>query len=161
MERIPLTHAGFNELEAELKKLKAEDRPAVIDAIDEARKHGDLKENAEYHSAREKQGFIEGRIKELETIISRAEVIDHTKFDGEKIRFGATITVADVETDEETTYQIVGKPEADITRRKISIDSPMAKSLIGKETGDDVQVQAPGGVKEYEIVEVLYIAHKS
>ena len=156
MERIPMTVEGCAQLEIELKNLKSVERPAVIEAIAEAREHGDLSENAEYHAAREKQGFIEGRIKELEAVISVAEVIDPKKLSGDVVRFGATVMVADEETDEETTYQIVGQHEANLEGGKISVGSPLARGLIGKTLGDSVEVRTPGGSKSYEIVEVEY-----
>jgi len=156
MERIPMTAEGCAQLEEELKNLKSVERPAVIAAIAEAREHGDLSENAEYHAAREKQGFIEGRIKELEAVISVAEVIDPKTLSGDIVRFGATVMVADEETDEETTYQIVGQHEADLEGGKISISSPLARGLIGKSLGDSVEVRTPGGAKSYEIIEVDY-----
>jgi transcription elongation factor GreA len=155
MEKIPMTRAGFAALDEELRKLKAEERPAVIRAIAEAREHGDLSENAEYHAAREKQSFIEGRIKELEAIISRAEVIDPARLSG-AIKFGATITLVDSETETERTYQIVGEVEADIEKGLLNIRSPLARALIGKEEGDSVEVRTPGGEKSYEIVSVRY-----
>jgi transcription elongation factor GreA len=151
-----MTAEGCAQLEAELKNLKSVERPAVIAAIAEAREHGDLSENAEYHAAREKQGFIEGRIKELEAVISVAEVIDTTQLSGDVVRFGATVMVADEETDEETTYQIVGQHEAKLEAGKISISSPLARGLIGKSLGDSVEVRTPGGIKSYEIIEVEY-----
>jgi transcription elongation factor GreA len=146
MEKIPMTRAGFTALDEELKVLKSVERPAVIRAIAEAREHGDLSENAEYHAAREKQSFIEGRIKELEAVISLADVIDPTKLSG-AIKFGATVALVDEETGEEKTYQIVGEPEADIERGLLNIRSPLARSLIGKEKGDSVDVKTPGGQK--------------
>ena len=155
MEKIPLTRAGFERLEAELKKLKTEDRPAIIRAISEAREHGDLSENAEYHSAKEKQSFIEGRIKELESVISLAEVIDPSKLSG-AIKFGATVKLVDEDTDEEKTYQIVGEYEADLEAGRLNIKSPLARALIGKEEGDSVEVRTPGGEKSYEILDVTY-----
>ena len=155
MEKIPLTRAGFERLEAELKKLKSEDRPAIIRAISEAREHGDLSENAEYHSAKEKQSFIEGRIKELESVISLAEVIDPSKLSG-AIKFGATVKLVDEDTDEEKTYQIVGEYEADLEAGRLNIKSPLARALIGKEEGDSVEVRTPGGEKSYEILDVTY-----
>jgi len=151
-----MTVEGCAQLEIELKNLKSVERPAVIEAIAEAREHGDLSENAEYHAAREKQGFIEGRIKELEAVISVAEVIDPKKLSGDVVRFGATVMVADEETDEETTYQIVGQHEANLEGGKISVGSPLARGLIGKTLGDSVEVRTPGGSKSYEIVEVEY-----
>ena len=155
MEKVPLTRAGFVALDHELKKLKSVERPAVIRAIAEAREHGDLSENAEYHAAREKQSFIEGRIKEVESILSRAEVIDPSKFSG-SIKFGATVTLVDEDTDEEKTYQIVGEPEADIEKGKLNIRSPLARALIGKEEGDSVEVRTPGGERSYEILRILF-----
>jgi len=156
MEKIPMTRAGHSALDSELRNLKSVERPAVIRAIAEAREHGDLSENAEYHAAREKQSFIEGRIKELEGILSRAEVIDPTKLSG-SIKFGATVTVVDDDTDEEKTYQIVGEPEADIERGLLNIRSPLARALIGKDEGDTAEVRTPGGEKSYEIVNIRYV----
>lgn len=155
MEKIPLTRLGAELLEIEMKNLKSIERPAVIKAIAEARELGDLKENAEYHSAREKQGFIEGRIKELESVLGRAEIIDPTNLSG-TVKFGATITLVDEDTDEENTYQIVGEPEADIEKGKLNIRSPLARSLIGKEEGDSIDVRTPGGIKSYEIISVNF-----
>ncbi|MAR05336.1 MAG: transcription elongation factor GreA [Planktomarina sp.] len=155
MEKIPLTRLGAELLETEMKNLKSIERPAVIKAIAEARELGDLKENAEYHSAREKQGFIEGRIKELESVLGRAEIIDPTNLSG-TVKFGATITLVDEDTDEENTYQIVGEPEADIEKGKLNIRSPLARSLIGKEEGDSIDVRTPGGIKSYEIISVNF-----
>ncbi len=156
MDKIPLTRAGFDKLEAELKTLKSVERPAIIQAIAEAREHGDLSENAEYHSAKEKQSFIEGRIKELEGVISLAEVIDPTKLSG-AIKFGATVQMVDEDTDEERVYQIVGEYEADIESGKLNLKSPLARALIGKEEGDSVEVRTPGGEKSYEILKVSYV----
>ncbi|MEM1151572.1 MAG: transcription elongation factor GreA [Pseudomonadota bacterium] len=156
MEKIPMTRGGFDKLDAELKHLKSVERPAIITAIAEARELGDLKENAEYHSAREKQGFIEGRIKELEAIIGLAEVMDPTKLSG-AIKFGATVEIVDEDTDEEKTYQIVGEPEADIESGKLNIKSPLARALIGKEEGDSVEVRTPGGTRSYEILSIKFI----
>ncbi|WP_107496752.1 transcription elongation factor GreA [Thalassobius sp. I31.1] len=155
MEKIPMTRGGFTALEQELKNLKTVERPSVIKAIAEAREHGDLSENAEYHSAREKQSFIEGRIKEIEAIISLAEVIDPTTLSG-AIKFGATIKIFDEDTDEEKTYQIVGEPEADIESGMLNIKSPLARGLIGKEEGDSVEVRTPGGLRSYEVLEIHY-----
>ncbi len=155
MEKIPMTAEGFAQVEAELKRLKSVERPAIIAAISEAREHGDLSENAEYHAAKEKQSFNEGRIKELEATISLAQVIDTSKMSGDTVRFGAHVLLAD-DDDDEKTYQIVGEPEADIEKNKISIASPLAKAIIGKSVGDAIQVSAPGGMREYEIVEVKY-----
>jgi len=156
MEKIPLTSRGFKELDAELKVLKSVERPAVIKAIAEAREHGDLSENAEYHAAREKQSFIEGRIKELESIIGLADVIDVAKMSG-SIKFGATVTLVDEDTDEEKTYQIVGEPEANIEKNLLNIKSPIARALIGKEEGDSVEVKAPGGARSYEVLDVKFV----
>lgn len=155
MEKMPMTRAGYTALETELKQLKSVERPAVIQAIAEARELGDLKENAEYHSAREKQGFIEGRIKELEGVLSLAEVIDPTSLSG-AIKFGATVTMVDEDTDEEKTWQIVGEHEANIEKGLLNIKSPIARALIGKEDGDSVEVRTPGGIKSYEILEIQY-----
>lgn len=156
MEKIPLTTKGFKKLDAELKVLKSERRPAVIRAIAEAREHGDLSENAEYHAAREEQSHIEGRVKELESIISLADVIDVTKLSG-TVKFGATVEIVDEDTDVEKTYQIVGEPEADIEANLLNLKSPLARALIGKEEGDSVEVRTPGGGKSYEILSVKYI----
>lgn len=156
MEKVPMTAEGLSPLQEELKRLKSEERPAVIKAISEAREHGDLSENAEYHAAKERQGFIEGRIGELEDIISRADVIDVSKLSGSTVKFGATVTVADEDTDEETTYQIVGPYEADLEKRRISVQSPIARALIGKSIGESTEVKAPGGIRSYEIVDVSY-----
>ena len=155
MEKIPMTHAGFGALETELKHLKSEERPAIIKAISEAREHGDLSENAEYHSAKEKQSFIEGRIKELESVISLADVIDPKKLSG-SIKFGATVTLVDEDTDEEKTYQIVGEYEAAIEKGLLNIKSPIARALIGKDEGDSVDVRTPCGVKSYEVLKIVY-----
>ncbi|MEL7152109.1 MAG: transcription elongation factor GreA [Pseudomonadota bacterium] len=155
MDKIPLTRAGHTALNDELKTLKSVERPAVIRAIAEAREHGDLSENAEYHAAREKQSFIEGRVKELEGILSLADIIDPSSLSG-SIKFGATITIVDEDTDEERTYQIVGEPEADIESGKLNIKSPLARALIGKDEGDSVEVRTPGGEKGYEILSVKY-----
>ncbi len=156
MEKIFLTRAGHTALNDELKHLKSVERPAVIRSIAEAREHGDLSENAEYHAAREKQSFIEGRVKELEGIIGLAEVIDPTKLSG-PIKFGATVKLVDEDTDEEKSYQIVGEPEADLEKGKLNIKSPLARALIGKEEGDSIEVHTPGGEKSYEILEIDYI----
>lgn len=156
MEKVPMTAAGFNRLQEELKHLKTIERPAVIKAIAEAREHGDLSENAEYHAARERQSFIEGRVLELEDKISRAEVIDPAKMSGNTVKFGATVTLADEDTDEETTYQIVGQDESDIKNGMLSIQAPLARALIGKSVGDSVEVSTPGGSKLYEIITVAF-----
>ena len=155
MEKIPLTKQGFAKLDAELRHLKSEARPNIIRAIAEAREHGDLSENAEYHAAREQQSHIEGRIAELEGIIGRADVIDITRMSG-AIKFGATVTLIDEDTEEEKVWQIVGDLEADVKQRKISVSSPIARALIGKSTGDTVEVTAPGGARSYEIEKVVY-----
>jgi len=155
--RHPLTREGAARLRDELARLKKIDRPKIIAAIAEARAHGDLRENAEYHAAREQQGFIEGRIQHLESTISHAQIIDVAKLDpGDKVVFGATVTLADEETAEETTYQIVGDVEADIKHNRIAVSSPISRALIGREVGDVVVVRAPGGEREYEIVDVEY-----
>jgi len=156
MEKIPVTPRGFKAMDEELKQLKSVERPAVIRAIAEAREHGDLSENAEYHAAREQQSHIEGRIKELESLISLAEIIDVSKLSG-SIKFGATVELIDEETEEEKTFQIVGEPEANIEKGLLNIKSPIARALIGKEEGDSVEVRTPGGVKSYEIVSVKYL----
>jgi len=155
MEKIPLTRAGFDKLDGELKHLKSVERPAIIRAISEAREHGDLSENAEYHSAKEKQSFIEGRVKELEGVISLADIIDPAKLSG-GIKFGATVTLVDEDTDEEKTYQIVGEYEADIEKGLLNLKSPIARALIGKEEGDSVEVRTPGGQKSYEVLSVVF-----
>ena len=157
MDKFPMTRGGHAALETELKKLKSVERPSVIKAIAEARELGDLKENAEYHSAREKQSFIEGRIAELEDIVSRAEAIDTSEMSGEIIRFGATVMVADADTDEETSYRIVGAMEASLEDGKISVTSPLGKALIGKTIGDVIEVATPGGGKSYEIRKVSWL----
>lgn len=151
-----MTPAGFKALDVELKQLKVVERPAIITAIAEAREHGDLSENAEYHSAKEKQSFIEGRIKELEGMIGLAQVIDPSKLSG-AIKFGATVKLIDEETEEEKSYQIVGEQEADIHKGLLNINSPLARSLIGKEEGDSVEVKTPGGTRDYEILEIKYV----
>ncbi|MDG1117384.1 MAG: transcription elongation factor GreA [Flavimaricola sp.] len=155
MDKIPLTKAGYDALNVELKTLKSVERPAIIAAIAEARAHGDLSENAEYHSAKEKQSFIEGRIKELEGAISLADVIDTSKLSG-SIKFGATVALVDEDTDEEKTYQIVGEYEADIENGRLNIKSPLARALIGKTEGDSVEVRTPGGERSYEILQVTF-----
>ena len=149
-----MTVEGHVALDAELKRLKSEERPAVIAAISEARSHGDLSENAEYHAAKERQSFIEGRVAELEDKLARAQVIDVSRLSGETIKFGATVTVLDEDSEGEAAYKIVGEDEADVRSGKISISSPIARALIGKEEGDVVEVRAPGGSKSYEILKV-------
>ena len=158
MSKVPLTVRGADKLREELNKLKSQDRPRVIEAIAEARAHGDLKENAEYHAAREQQSFIEGRIKEIEAKLSNATVIDVKTLNANgRVVFGATVDLSDEETGEEVTYQIVGDDEADIKQNMISISSPIARALIGKEEGDVAEVQTPGGLRKLEIVQVQYI----
>ena len=154
MQKIPMTAEGHKALDEELRHLKSVERPAVIAAISEAREHGDLSENAEYHAAKERQGWIEGRVQELEDKIARAQVIDISKMSGSHVKFGATVTVVDEDTDQESTYKIVGDDEADVKSGKISLSSPIARSMINKEEGDVVEVNAPGGVKSYEILKV-------
>jgi transcription elongation factor GreA len=159
MKRVPMTAPGAQRLRAELEQLKSVKRPAVINAIAEARAHGDLKENAEYHAAREQQGFIEGRIKELESALSMAEVIDIAKLNaGTRIVFGATVELLELHNNDEITYQIVGELEADIKQGLISVASPVARALIGKHEGDTVEIQAPAGKRVYEVVAVRYSA---
>lgn len=156
MEKVPMTRDGLTVLETELRTLKNVERLEIIRAIGTAREHGDLKENAEYHAARERQSFVEGRITELEGVISCVDVIDPSKLSGDMVRFGATVLLADEDTDEERTYQIVGAYETDMAQGKISVTSPMARALIGKELGDSIEVVAPGGVKGYEICKVMF-----
>ena len=157
MNRVPLTARGAEQLREELDQLKRVERPRVIEAIAEARAHGDLKENAEYHAAREQQGFIEGRIKEIESKLSNAEIIDVTKLNpGGRVVFGATVDVLEIDKDEEHTFVIVGDDEADIKQGKISVGSPIARGLIGKSEGDTALVEAPGGKREFEVLEVRY-----
>ena len=158
MQKIPLTVLGADMLKQELQQLKSVARPSVIEAIAEARSHGDLSENAEYEAAKERQGFIEGRIAEIEHKLSLAHIIDPKEIHAEgKVVFGSTVTLQDLDNEEEVVYQIVGEDEADIKQRKISVGSPSARALIGKEEGDVAEVQAPGGVREYEIVQVQYL----
>jgi transcription elongation factor GreA len=156
MAKIPMTAAGYERLQEELKRLKSVDRPAIIRAIAEARDHGDLSENAEYHSARERQSFIEGRVLELEDKIARAEVIDVSKLSGKAVKFGATVTLEDEETEEKVVYQIVGEDEADIAQRRLSVTSPLARALIGKTIGESVEVSTPRGARSYELVKVAF-----
>ena len=156
MLKIPMTVEGFSRLEEELKHLKAVERPAVIRAIAEAREHGDLSENAEYHAARVRQSFIEGRVAELEDKISRAEVIDVHKLSGKQVMFGATVTLLDEDTEEKIKYQLVGQDESDIRAGRLSISSPLARALIGKKVGDTVEVSTPGGSKSYEVVRLAF-----
>ena len=157
IDKVPMTLSGFERLQEELRQLKTVERPAIIKAIAEARDHGDLSENAEYHAARERQSFIEGRVLELEGKISRAEIIDVKKLSGKTITFGATVTLADEDTDEENKYQIVGADESDISKGLLSITSPLARALIGKSVGDSVEVVTPRGSKSYEIVKIRFI----
>jgi len=158
MEKHPMTKEGADALQAELNKLKKEDRPRITKAIADAREHGDLKENAEYHAAREEQGLVEARVSQIESALSHAQIIDVTKLNpGGKIVFGATVVVVNLDTDDELTYKIVGNEEADVKENKISVNSPIARALIGKEEGDEAIVQAPSGNIDYEIVEVQYI----
>jgi transcription elongation factor GreA len=156
MNKIPMTADGYSRLEEELKQLKSVERPAIIRAIAEAREHGDLSENAEYHAARERQSFIEGRVLELEDKISRAEIIDVSKLSGKVIKFGATVTLIDEDTDEKSAYQIVGEDEADIKSKRLAITAPLARALVGKKVGDQVEVTTPGGSKSYEIAKVQF-----
>ena len=155
MDKIPMTRSGCAALERELGELKSKERPAIIRQIAEAREHGDLSENAEYHAAREKQGFIEGRIKELESILSRAEVIDTSKLTG-SVKFGAIVHLVDEDTDEERTYQIVGEAEVNIESGLLNVRSPLARALIGKDVGDSVEVATPGGQRSYEVLAIRF-----
>ena len=156
MERVPVTIAGFQSLEEELQRLKSVERPRIIAAISEARSHGDLSENAEYHAAKEQQGLNEARVAELEDKISRADVIDISKLSGDTVKFGAKVTLVDEDSDEQAAYQIVGEFEADVKKGKISISSPIARAIIGKKKGDSVEVTTPGGGKSYEILKVKW-----
>ncbi|MBX3480485.1 MAG: transcription elongation factor GreA [Caulobacter sp.] len=157
MEKVPMTAGGYSALDEELKRLKTVERPSVIAAIAEARAHGDLSENAEYHAAKERQGWIEGRIAEIEDKIARAQVIDVSKLSGAQVKFGATVSVIDEDTEDEARYQIVGDHEADVREGRVSISSPIARAMIGKEPGDVVEVNTPGGVKAYEILKVEWL----
>jgi transcription elongation factor GreA len=157
MEKVPMTAGGYQTLDEELKRLKTIERPAVIAAISEARQHGDLSENAEYHAAKERQGWIEGRIAEIEDKIARAQVIDVSKLSGKQVKFGATVSVVDEDTEEEARYQIVGDHEADVKEGRISLSSPLSRAMIGKEVGEVVEVYTPGGVKAYEILKVEWV----
>lgn len=157
MDKVPMTGAGYARLEEDLKRLKYVERPAVIQAISEARAHGDLSENAEYHAAKERQGWIEGQILELEDRFSRAEVIDVAKLEGDTVKFGATVTLVDEDTEQKKTWQIVGDYEADVKAGRISISSPIARALIGKKKGDSVEVAAPGGSRIYEVKKVQFV----
>ncbi|MES1199851.1 MAG: transcription elongation factor GreA [Pseudomonadota bacterium] len=157
MEKIPMTAEGYSALDLELKRLKTEERPAIIAAIAEARGHGDLSENAEYHAAKERQSFIEGRVAEIEDKIARAQIIDVSKLSGKQVKFGATVQLLDEDSGDKSKYKIVGEDESDVKAGKISITSPIARALIGKEEGDVVEVMAPGGAKSYEIVKVKFL----
>ncbi len=157
MDKIPMTVAGYAALEAELKRRQQEERPRIIQAIAEARSHGDLSENAEYHAAKESQSLNEGRIAELEDKLARAEVIDVSKLSGNTVKFGATVTLIDEDTEEEKAYQIVGESEADVKSGKVSVTSPVARALIGKKVGDTVEVNTPGGGKSYEVLKIAFI----
>ena len=157
MDKVPMTSRGFTQLQEELKQLKTDERPAIISAIAEARAHGDLSENAEYHAAKEKQAFIEGRVREIEDKMSRAQVIEIKELTGNDIKFGATVLLADEDTDEETTFKIVGVDESDVTEGLLSVTSPLARALIGKNEGDSVDVATPSGGKSYEVVSVRYV----
>jgi transcription elongation factor GreA len=156
MEKVPMTAGGYAALEAELKRLTAEERPRIIQAISDARTHGDLSENAEYHAAKEAQSLNEGRIAEIEDKISRAEVIDVSKLSGDTVMFGAKVKLIDEDTEEEKIYQIVGDVEADVKEGRVSISSPIARALIGKSVGDSVEVTAPGGARNYEILDIRF-----
>ena len=152
-----MTGEGYNVLDEELRRLKTQERPSVIAAIGEARQHGDLSENAEYHAAKDRQGWIEGRIAEIEDKIARAQIIDVSKLSGKQVKFGATISVVDEDTEEEARYQIVGEHEADVKSGRISLTSPLSRAVMGKEVGDVVEVNTPGGVKAYEILKVEWV----
>ena len=156
MEKVPMTETGHAQLQSELRRRQGEERPAIIQAIAEARSHGDLSENAEYHAAKEQQSLNEGRIAELEDLLSRAEIIDVSKLSGDTVKFGATVRLVDEDTEEQRTYQIVGDQESDVKSGKISISSPIARALIGKSAGDSVEVAAPGGSKSYEILSISF-----
>jgi len=157
MEKVPMTAEGYRTLDDELRRLKTVERPSVIGQISEARTHGDLSENAEYHAAKERQGWIEGRIAEIEDRISRAQVIDVSRLSGSQVKFGATVTVVDEDTEEQSRYQIVGEHEADVKIGRLSVTSPLSRAMIGKEQGDVVEVNTPGGVKAYEISKVEWV----
>jgi transcription elongation factor GreA len=156
MDKVPMTASGHQAILEEIKHLKSVERPRIIKAITEARSHGDLSENAEYHAAKDQQGWIEARVAELEDKVSRAEVIDVTKLSGDTVKFGAFVTLLDEDTDEQSVYQIVGEFEADVKKGKISVTSPIARAIIGKKKGDSVEVMTPGGGKSYEIVKIRY-----
>jgi transcription elongation factor GreA len=156
MDKVPMTASGHQAMLEEIKHLKSIERPRIIKAITEARSHGDLSENAEYHAAKDQQGWIEARVAELEDKVSRAEVIDVTKLSGDTVKFGAFVTLVDEDSDEQSVYQIVGEFEADVKKGKISVTSPIARAIIGKKKGDSVEVMTPGGGKSYEIVKIRY-----
>lgn len=156
MDKVPMTNRGYQSLQEELKHLKSVERPAIITAISEAREHGDLSENAEYHAAKEKQSFIEGRVREIEDKMSRAQVIDIKQLSGDQVKFGATVEIADEDTDKESTFQIVGVDESDVNEGLLSVTSPLARALIGKTPGDTVDVSTPNGGKSYEIMSVRF-----
>ncbi|HEX9701255.1 MAG TPA: transcription elongation factor GreA [Rhodospirillales bacterium] len=158
MDKVPMTADGLISLEAELDRLKNEERPAISKALESAREHGDISENAEYHAAKERQSFVEGRIAELQDILSRVNVIDVSKLSGEVVKFGATVMLADGDTDEESTYMIVGSYESNVSNGRLSVTSPLARALIGKTIGDMVEVMTPSGGKSYEIVDVTFVA---
>jgi transcription elongation factor GreA len=157
MEKVPMTGEGYTVLDDELRRLKTQERPSVISAIAEARLHGDLSENAEYHAAKERQGWIEGRIAEIEDKIARAQIIDVSKLSGAQVKFGATVSLVDEDTEEAARYQIVGEHEADVRSGKISVSSPLARAMIGKDVGTVFEVNTPGGVKAYEIMKVEWV----
>jgi transcription elongation factor GreA len=157
MEKVPMTRAGFDRMEEELKRLKGVERPAIIQAIEEARAHGDLSENAEYHAAKERQSFIEGRVIELSSKVSRAQIIDTSTMSGKTVKFGATVTVVDDDDESELKFQIVGEDEADIKEKRLSVGSPLARALIGKQVGDEVEVATPSGGKFYELLKVQFV----
>jgi transcription elongation factor GreA len=156
VDKVPMTKSGYERLEEELKKLKSVERPAIVKAIAEAREHGDLSENAEYHAARERQSFVEGRVQELEDKISRANIIDVSTLTGDTVKFGATVTLVDEDSEEEVKYQIVGEDEADIKARLLSVTSPLARALINKTVGDKAEVVTPNGGRSYEVIKVVY-----
>ncbi|MBT3535872.1 MAG: transcription elongation factor GreA [Rhodospirillaceae bacterium] len=157
MEKVPMTRTGFTRMEEELKRLKGVERPAVIQALEEARAHGDLSENAEYHAAKERQAFIESRVADLGSKVSRAQIIDTSTMSGKTVKFGATVTVVDEDDDSEMKFQIVGEDEADIKAKRLSVGSPLARALIGKQVGDEVEVATPSGGKFYELLKLQYV----
>ena len=157
MSKFPMTARGFAQLEEELKRLKTEERPAISRALEEARAHGDLSENAEYHAAKERQAFVETRVADLEDKVSRAQVIDASKLSGGTVKFGATVTLIDDDTEAEMHFQIVGEDESDVKQKRLSIASPLARALIGKEVGDEVEVTTPGGHKLYELIKIKFV----